>query len=190
MVMQAYAVIMVAKNKIKMGVSNSETFEQSFQNENTRKYVCSSSLTPIQLIIAENIERAEENIDHLMSRVLSSHSGYEDHAFSIGDISENISHYFDTCSSDIDWCVNNFYLIGGWIFVQQINSPSVIEILVAWSSNGKSKKDATTSFLKQFDGQKQMQQALRVGHSLSCQKISIQDLAKQYVFQTPCSTYH
>lgn len=190
MVMQAYAAIMVARNKEGVSTFSPEMLEQDFQTEDLRKRVYGSSLTRTQLIIAENNQRAEENTDHLMNTVLCPHKGYEDHAFSIADVSEDIARYFDIRNSSTDGHAINFYLIGGWIFIQRIDLPFVSEKLVAWSSIGRSQKEATEHFLKQFDGQMQMKQAVRIGYALHCRHIPVQELMEQYVFQTPCSVYH
>jgi hypothetical protein len=181
---------MVAKNKGGGSSFSPETLEQDFQTEDLRRRVYNSSLTPAQLIIAENDRRAEENTDHLMNTVLCPHKGYGDHAFSIGDVSEDIAKYFDIYNSSADGRTINFYLIGGWIFVQRTSFPFVSEKLVAWSSTGKNRQEATESFLRRFDGQMQMKHALRLGHALHCRHVPVQELMEQYVFQTPCSVYH
>ncbi len=190
MAMQAYAAIMVARNKGGIGAFSPEALEQEFQTEDLRKRVYGSSLTPTQLIIAENNQRAKENTDHLMNAVLCPHAGYEDHAFSIADISEDITRYFDIYSSSAAGRAINFYIIGGWIFIQRIDFPFVSEKLIARSSIGRSQKEATENFLKKFDNQMRMKQAVRLGYALHCRHVPIQELIEQYVFQTPCSIYH
>lgn len=190
MVMQAYAVVMVAKNKGSVSALSPETLEQDFRTEDLRKRIYGSSLTPAQLIIAENDERAESNTDHLMSTILCPHKGYEDHASRVTDISKNIEKYFQLLNSGRKEEEFGFYLIGGWIFLQRAGLPFVKEKLIAQSSIGKNKEEATSDFLKRFDSHMSMKYSLRLGHALRCRHISVQELMGQYVFQTPCSAYH
>ncbi len=183
MIRQAYAAVMAARNHEGIDTFNPATLEQHFETEELRRRVYELSLTQTQLIIAENDRRAEENVSHLMDTILCPDRGYEDHAFSITPISQDIERYLDAFGSHRE-NEEGFYLIGGWIFVQRIGFPFVDEKFGVWSGTGKTQDGATRSFLERFDRQMPMKYALRLGYALRCRHVPVQELMEQYVFQS------
>ncbi|MBI2439537.1 MAG: hypothetical protein HYV45_02975 [Candidatus Moranbacteria bacterium] len=187
--LQAYAAIMAARKAETSDQCDPFTIRGGTEEKDFRNQILESSLTPVQLIIAENVSQARENTDHLMSHALPDGGGYRNQIFSLSDISKKIDLYLRTLN-DPSGKRKLFYLIGGWIFFQRSGNLLSEKRLLVQSSVGYCPEEAVADFLTRFHHLIGMKHVFQNGYILQYQEVSVERLMTDYISLVPFAVCH